>query len=125
MKTTTQSSRTATPNFAMFTKRGNARVNAIVRKAMLDRARGAAEPEGTWDWILGKLEDLSKVNGLHEADDTAVREAAWAVFEPSTDRRAREREALETKLAFALAEQETLATHIANLQKDLAALEAK
>ena len=59
-------------DYAMFTEKGNAMVNAIVTAAInMDR---------NYDYVMDKLEILQKTDAYSECLDTAVRETVYEVM---------------------------------------------
>lgn len=58
-----------TPNYGMFTGRGNLRVHQLVEKAKREQR--------TWAWLYSQLVALSAKKGYGEATDTEVREIAY------------------------------------------------
>ena len=64
-------------DYAMFTKEGNEAVHKIVTEALVlagvDGPSNAVEQ--AWNWALGELDAISRLEGTEEATDTAVREA--------------------------------------------------
>jgi len=61
--------------YAMFTKKGNEKVAAIVSAAQA--LTKFEDVERVWNWTEIQLHDLSQRNGFGEATDTAVREAVY------------------------------------------------
>ena len=64
-------------DYAMFTKEGDEAVHKIVTEALVlagvDGPSNAVEQ--AWNWALGELDAISRLEGTEEATDTAVREA--------------------------------------------------
>lgn len=64
-------------DYAMFTKEGNEAVHKIVTEALVlagvDGPSNAVEQ--AWNWALGELDAMGRLEGTEEATDTAVREA--------------------------------------------------
>lgn len=63
-----------TPNYGMFTGRGNLRVHQLVEKAKREQR--------TWPWLYNQLCELSAKNrkAYGEAADTEVREIAYSAL---------------------------------------------
>ena len=61
-----------TPDYGMFTGRGNLRVHQLVEKARREQR--------TWAWLYGQLVELHHKNrkAYGEATDTEVREIAYS-----------------------------------------------
>jgi hypothetical protein len=60
---------TKTPDYGMFTGRGNLRVHQLVTKARREKRN--------WAWLYAELRKLSEKEAYGEATDTAVREVAY------------------------------------------------
>lgn len=58
-----------TPDYGMYTGRGNLRVHQLVQRAKREQR--------TWAWLYGRLVELSAKETYGEATDTVVRECAY------------------------------------------------
>lgn len=66
-----------TPDYGMFTGRGNLRVHQLVARAQRERR--------TWPWLYDQLVALSRRQGYGEATDTDVREQAYSRLGRTSD----------------------------------------